>query len=139
MRHVIPFMVGPISKRWRCQQAALLAALCICVASAARGQVAAGPQAQASGSLAKSLKHADTGQTQLHIFYVRGMGIVTSKRNAGTQNFEVSEPFRKSFCKLIDCVTNEFEGSSYANEGDFAPDAEKAPSILAMRRRTVNE
>jgi hypothetical protein len=55
------------------------------------------------------------------------MGIDTSKRNAGTQNFEVSEPFRKSFCKVIGCTTNKLEGRTYANERDFAPDAAPPP------------
>ena len=104
-----------------------LAALLVCCANASWGQVAADPQAQAPASLADSLKRAGTGQTELHVFYVHGMGISTSNANADTQNFEVSEPFRKSLCKAIGCSTNKLEGRSYANEGDFAPDAAPPP------------
>src|SRR3974377_545948 len=105
----------------------LLAVLSVCFGQVLWGQLAAAPQAQAPSSLADSLKRAGSGQTQLHIFYVHGMGISTSKPNAGTQNFEVSEPFRKSLCKVMGCSTNELEGRSYANEGDFAPDAAPPP------------
>jgi hypothetical protein len=104
-----------------------LAVLLVCIAEVSWGQVATTPQAQAPASLADSLKRAGTGQTQLHIFYVHGMGISTSKRNVGTQNFEVSEPFRKTLCKVMGCSTNELEGRSYANEGDFAPGAAPPP------------
>jgi hypothetical protein len=114
MRHVIFFV-------------SFLAVLLVCCAKASWGQVAADPQAQAPVSMADSLKRAGTGETQLHIFYVHGMGISTSKHNAGTQNFEVSEPFRKSLCKAIGCSTNKLEGRSYANEGDFASDAAPPP------------
>jgi hypothetical protein len=102
-------------------------AVLLCCAEASWGQVAADPQAQAPASLADSLKRAGSGQTQLHVFYIHGMGISTSKANANTQNFEVSESFRKSFCKAIGCSTNKLEGRSYANEGDFAPDATPPP------------
>ena len=131
MRHVIPFVstAGPFLKENRHRLVVLLAVLLVCFGEVSWGQVAGTPQAQAAASLADSLKRAETGQTQLHIFYVHGIGINTSKRNAGTQNFEVSEPFRKSFCKRISCTTNEFEGRIYANERDFAPDA--APPSLS--------
>ena len=131
MRHVIPFVstAGPFLKENRHRLVVLLAVLLVCFGEVSWGQVAGTPQAQAAASLADSLKRAETGQTQLHIFYVHGIGISTSKRNAGTQNFEVSEPFRKSFCKRISCTTNEFEGRIYANERDFAPDA--APPSLS--------
>jgi hypothetical protein len=66
MRHVIFFV-------------SFLAVLLGCCAEASWGQVAADPQAQAPASMADSLKRAGTGQTQLHIFYVHGMGISTSK------------------------------------------------------------
>lgn len=108
-------------------QAGLVVALVLCVAEVPRGLVAAAPQAGAS--LADSLKRANRGETELHIFYVHGMGIDTSKRNAGTQTFEVSQPFRKNLCKLIGCASDEFEGRSYANEGDFAPDATPPPLL----------
>ena len=113
MRHVIHFVS--------------FLALLLCCGEVSWCQVAADPQAQAPASLADSLKRAGTGQTQLHVFYVHGMGISTLKANAGTQNFEVSEPFRKSLCKAIGCSTNKLEGRSYASEGDFAPDAAPPP------------
>jgi len=117
------------------RQVALLASLLVCFAEVSRGPVAAAPEAQGPASLDDSLKRAETGKTQLHIFYIHGMGIDTSKGNAGTQNFEVSEPFRKSFCKRIGCATNELEGRTYANERDFAPDA--APPSLSYFREEV--
>jgi len=113
----------------RRQQSALLAALFLFVARVSWGQTTVAPPAQTTASLADSLHRAETGQTQLHILYVHGIGINTSKRNAGTQNFEVSASFRKSFCKRISCTTNELEGRTYANERDFAPDA--APPSLS--------
>jgi len=125
---VISFVsaIGSFLSGRRRQQAALLAALFVCLAEVSWGQGTA-PSAQSPTSLADSLKRAETGQTQLHIFYVHGIGINTSKRNAGTQNFEVSEPFRKSFCKQIGCSTNELEGRIYASERDCAPDAAPPP------------
>jgi hypothetical protein len=114
-------------KRSRSRTSELLAILVVCFADVSWGQVPAAPPTQATASLADSLQRARTGATQLHIFYVHGMGISTSKRNAGTQNFEVSEPFRKSICKVMGCSTDEFEGRSYANEGAFAPDAAPPP------------
>lgn len=44
--------------------------------------------------LSDSLKRADTGETQLHILYVHGMGIDTPKHKDGTQDFEVSQEFK---------------------------------------------
>ena len=128
MRHITPWVsrTGSCFKHRR-RPVTLLAVLLVCFAEVTWGQVAAAPQAQAPASLADSLKQAGTGKTELHIFYVHGMGISTSKRNAGTQDFAVSEPFRKSLCKAIGCTANEFEGRSYANEGEFAPDAAPPP------------
>jgi len=126
VRHTFVSTIGSFLSGRRHQQAALLAAVFVCFVEVSWGQAAAA-QAQTPTSLADSLKRADTGQTQLHILYVHGMGINTSKHNAGTQNFEVSEPFRRSFCKLIGCTANEFEGRTYANERDFAPDAAPPP------------
>src|ERR1700745_929974 len=100
---------------------ALLAVFLFCFADVSWGQANATPPTQPAASLADSMKRAETGQVELHILYVHGIGINTSKRNAGTQDFEVSDGFRKSFCKRIRCITNEFEGRAYANEGDFAP------------------
>jgi len=121
--------IGSFLTRRSGRQAALLAAVFVGVTEVASGQVAATAPPQATASLADSLKHAATGEIQLHIFYVHGMGIDTSAPNTGTQNFEVSQPFRKSLCKAIGCTANELEGRSYASEGDFAPDA--APPPLA--------
>ena len=127
MRHITPSVsrMGSFLQEHRQRLVTLIAVLLACFAEVSWGQAVAAPQAPAS--LADSLKRARTGETQLHIFYVHGMGISTSKHNAGTQNFEVSEPFRKSLCKAIGCTINEFEGRSYANEGDFAPDATPPP------------
>jgi len=129
MRNVIPLVstLGSFLKEHRNQLVALLAILLVCFADVSWGQATTAPPAEATASLADSLKRAETGQTQLHIFYVHGIGINTSKRNVGTQNFEVSEPFRKSFCKRISCTANELEGRIYANERDFAPDAAPPP------------
>ena len=119
--------MGSFLKEHRNQLAALLA-MVVCFADVSWGQVSAtAPQPPGSASLADSLKRAGAGETQLHIFYVHGMGISTSKHNAGTQNFEVSEAFRKTLCKVMGCTTNELEGRSYANEGAFAPDAAPPP------------
>jgi hypothetical protein len=129
MRTVISSVsiIGPFLKGRRLRQTTLLVALFLCAVEVSWGQLATAPQAQAPSSLADSLKRSDRKETQLHIFYVHGMGIDTNQPNAGTQNFEVSEPFRKSFCKVIGCTANQFEGRSYANEGDFAPDATPPP------------
>ena len=120
--------MGSLLKELR-SQVALIAVFLFCFADVLWGQVNATPPAQASASLADSMKRAETGQVELHILYVHGIGINTSKRNAGTQDFEVSNDFRKNFCKRIKCITNEFEGRAYANEGNFAPDA--APPRLS--------
>ena len=115
----------------RLWQAALLVAILVCVAQPSWGQAAAAPEQQANPSLAESLKRADTGKTQLHIFYVHGMGINAPKPKAAPQDFEVSQEFRTSFCKLIHCTTRmgEFEGRDYANEADFDPTA-APPQLL---------
>jgi hypothetical protein len=100
----------------RYQRAALLTAVIVCVVSVSWAQKSPAPQGQSTGSLTASLRRADNG-TQLHIFYVHGMGIEPAK--AGSQDFEASQEFRTSFCHQIHC-TSKLEGRSYANEGHFA-------------------
>lgn len=79
--------------------------------------------AQSKASLKDSLNRADTGQTELHIFYVHGIGINPPKHSPGPQVFETSLQFRKSFCHLkqIDCTTLAGEplGRFYAGTNRF--------------------
>jgi hypothetical protein len=92
------------------RRAALLVALLVCVPKLSWGQTAA---AQSTGSLNEALNRAQAG-TELHIFYVHGMGIEPPKRNAGTQDFETSEEFRAGFCKLAHCTSTP-AGRNYAD------------------------
>jgi hypothetical protein len=91
------------------RRAALLATLLVCAPELSWGQTAA---AQSTASVTEALKRAHTG-TELHIFYVHGMGIEPPKRNAGTQDFETSEEFRTGFCKLAHCNSTPV-GRNYA-------------------------
>lgn len=129
MRQVTHFVsaTGPFFKARRLQQAALLLTILVCTAKFSWAQTAASPQAQPPQSLAEPLDRAFKGQTQLHIFYVHGMGIETPKNKSGTQDFEVSQEFRTHFCKLIHCTKNEFEGRDYADEAAFDPKADPPP------------
>lgn len=68
-----------------------------------------------SASLRPAIERAKRG-TELHIFYVHGMGIEPA--TPGTQDFETSQEFRSSFCKHLHC-TSKSEGRIYANEGRF--------------------
>jgi hypothetical protein len=101
--------------------AALLALVLTFDLGAAWGQSAAAPQSQATTSLADPLHRADTGEIQLHFFYVHGMGINAPNPKTAPQDFQVSQQFRTSFCKQIGCTTKmgEFQGRNYANEAEF--------------------
>ena len=115
--------------------AACLSAILVCAAVLCRSQNPPNaPGNQSKPSLAETMKRVDSGETDLHIFYVHGMGINPSKRNAGTQTFETSEEFRTSFCKLVHCtnrIEDQFEKREYAHTGPFAPNAD-APNLLFL-------
>jgi hypothetical protein len=100
----------------------------VCTAALLWSLNAGASDSQSTASLAQTIKRADTGQTELHIFYVHGIGINPPKHNKGTQRFETSEEFRTSFCKLkpVHCtnkIKDQFEGREYAHTGPFAKDA----------------
>jgi hypothetical protein len=99
-----------------------IALICIMVVPSIQSFAA---DSQSKASLADSLRRAEKG-TQLHIFYVHGMGIDPPK--AGTQDFQVSQEFRKSFCHQIGC-SSKFEGRFYANQGDFDPQRATPPAL----------
>lgn len=86
-------------------------------------QSVASSSEQASTSLKDSVQNAKHG-TELHIFYVHGMGITPPNDQQGTQNFEVSQDFRRAFCKRFKCTSNTFEGREYANVHYFKPDSD---------------
>jgi hypothetical protein len=108
--------IGAFLKCRSHRQAALLVTLLVFVPHLSWGQTAA---AQSTGSLDEALKRAQAG-TELHIFYVHGMGIEPPKRNAGTQDFETSEEFRTGFCKLAHCTSTPV-GRNYAAADLFKP------------------
>jgi len=74
-------------------------------------------QSPETRSLTQALERAKHG-TQLNIFYVHGMGISPPDRNAGKQDFAVSEEFRTQVCKRIHC-TSRLVGRDYADRGLF--------------------
>jgi hypothetical protein len=115
----------------RNQLAALLTLILTCHLSAAWGQTAAAPQAQTTTSLADSLIRANTGEVQLHIFYVHGMGIDAPNPKTAPQDFQVSQQFRISFCKQLGCTTKmgEFQGRNYANEAEFRHNSAPPPLL----------
>lgn len=79
--------------------------------------------AQTKATLKDSINRTDTGQTELHIFYVHGIGINPPKHSPGPQVFETSLEFRTSFCRLkqIECTPDAFkpQGRFYANTHRF--------------------
>jgi hypothetical protein len=92
----------------------LVLALLASLTGSSRPQTA--PASQATPSLADALKRARTENTQLHIFYLHGMGA------SGPGN-SASADLRKSICKFLrDCKTTEgeFDGTEYADRRDFA-------------------
>jgi hypothetical protein len=107
--------------RRRNQATALLALGLACPLTTAWGQTASAPQPQTTTSLADPLHRADTGEIQLHFFYVHGMGIDAPNPKTAPQDFQVSQQFRTSLCKRIGCTTKmgEFQGRNYANEAEF--------------------
>src|ERR1700691_2025347 len=75
------------------QRAALLATILVLVQAHLWGQKAAAAAEKQSTSLAGPLQNADQG-TELHIFYVHGMGITSPKgerKKHRPQNFDTSE------------------------------------------------
>ena len=89
--------------------------LFLLVAISSSQTVPAAPS-KATPSLTESIKRVDTENTQLHILYVHGMG-------ASGPGASASADLRKSICKFLrDCTTaeGEFDGTDYADGGDFA-------------------
>jgi hypothetical protein len=81
---------------------------------------AAAENQSATVSLADSINRAHQG-TQFHIFYVHGIGINPPK--VGAQDFESSQEFRSSFCKISkQCKTDQWEREKrdYASAHRFA-------------------
>jgi hypothetical protein len=110
------------------QRAALLATILVLVQAHLWGQKAAAAAEKQSTSLAGPLQNADQG-TELHIFYVHGMGITSPKgerKKHRPQNFDTSEEFRTEFCKkVVHCEPSNPKGEplgrNYANEAFFKP------------------
>ena len=113
--HLHSTVTSPVDGRRR-RQAAVLVFILGCSVS-----ILCSRHAAAEASLVAPLERAEAKTTQLHIFYVHGMGIDPPK--AGTQDFEASQEFRKRFCKLVRCTSDEFERRDYASQGHFALNA----------------
>lgn len=89
------------------------------------GQTPTALQEQQASSISDSIERARAKEIQLNFFYVHGIGInPPSKKLEGTQDFEVSLPFRKSFCQTVNCTMRksggELLGRDYASKDDFA-------------------
>src|SRR5579864_9784473 len=95
-KRMIKFIGRPLIGLICCERITTLAVALTCIITVSCSQGYAS-DAQSKASLADSLMRADKG-TELHIFYVHGMGIDPPKSKTGTQDFEVSQEFRKSFC-----------------------------------------
>ena len=126
--------IGAFLKNHRHRRAALLIALLVCFPKLSRGQTAA---AQSTASLTQALKRAQKG-TELHIFYVHGMGIEPPKGKAGTQDFETSEEFRTSYCKLVHC-TSTYAGRNYADKDLFGLNVLSTLEYLGTKVWNSNE
>jgi len=116
-------LAGTFLIKRRYYQAALVISVLVCNLAPSWGQTAAAPATRPTTSLADSLKRVDTENTQLHIFYVHGMG-------ADGPGASASADLRKSICKFLrDCTTRggEFEGTDYADSHRFALDAPPPP------------
>ncbi len=102
----------------------LLSAILVCLTALAWSQSTPTSQTQVTPSLADSLKRVRTENTQLHIFYVHGMG-------ASGPGASASADLRNSICKFLrDCTTTEgeFDGTEYADKNHFALNA-KPPGL----------
>jgi hypothetical protein len=91
-------------------------------------QCLAWAQDRSTASLSETIKRVNKGQTELHIFYVHGMGINPPKHARSKQEFDTSEEFRAGFCKkrFLDCsnkIKYQFEKREYAHAGPFDPNA----------------
>lgn len=91
-------------------------------------QSLAADKTQSTASLTETVKSVDNGQTELHIFYVHGMGIGPVKHSKTKQDFETSAEFRAGFCKkrFLNCsndVDHQFQNREYAHTGLFDPSA----------------
>jgi hypothetical protein len=97
----------------------------MCLAGRGRSQEAAISK-QSHTSLANALDRAAQGRTELHIFYVHGMGINPPSKSQDQQDFETSQEFRTSLCHLVRCankIGEQYERREYAHAGPFAPDS----------------
>lgn len=117
-------VLHPLASRYfRVSRPPLVAAILAAIVLFSTQPAAA--QDQSKASLTAPLKRADQGETELHIFYVHGMGIDPPNVKAAPQDFQTSQDFRKSFCRLLECTTKmgEWQSRFYAQDDDFAPHA----------------
>ena len=92
------------------------AAILLLLAALSWSQSATPAPTKSTPSLTDSIKRVNTEKTQLHFLYVHGMG-------ASGPGESASADLRKSICKFLrDCTTTEgeFDGTDYADAGDFA-------------------
>src|ERR1700677_2033647 len=108
-------------------QAVLVIFLLTSVAEGCSAQSPA-PQVSALSSLAPAVEKVNNDKTELHIFYIHGIGINPPEEDAGKQVFQVSKDFRDHFCQLkqLHC-TSRFVSRSYADRDLFA--LNKAPDL----------
>jgi hypothetical protein len=124
------FTVSPVSVGG-CQKGLSLATVLVCLfwTSLWPPQAGAAQTAQSSATIRDSLARADKGETELHIFYVHGIGINPPKHSPSPQVFETSLEFRTGFCRLkqVQCTTKagEPQGRFYANQHFFDPTADR--------------
>jgi hypothetical protein len=123
--------IGAFLKNHRHRHAALLVAMLVCLPGLSWAQTAA---PQSTTSLTEALNRARKG-TELHIFYVHGMGIEPPKGKAGTQDFETSEEFRTSYCNLVHC-TSTYVGRNYADKDLF--ELNKLPTLEYLGDKVWN-
>jgi hypothetical protein len=106
----------------------------LCVAMLPAQNLAAN-ESQAKVSLRDSLARADSKQTELHIFYVHGIGINPPDPKHHPQDFETSLEFRTTFCKRVRCLLppREQKGTTYyADKHDFDHTKESWPSLYYL-------
>jgi|SRR5579863_1084619 len=117
---------GSTGHSW--MQAVLAVLLLTSAAEGCSAQSPAKQQVSPLSSLAQTVENAKNDITELHIFYIHGIGINPPKEDAGKQVFKVSKDFQEHFCQLqqLHC-TSKFVGRSYANRDLFAPN--KVPDL----------
>jgi hypothetical protein len=122
-------MPGPQLPRRLKTLFALAALMCGAHASTAQSAGTA-PVALPVSSMADALQHA--AQTQLHIFYVHGIGANGPDHD--------SYALRVSICNFLHCTTTqgELEKTDYADKGSFAP-ASPPPAVTYLGDRVWND